>query len=570
VSDATGADRRPSMLLLVGASSAGTAFEWYDFFLFGTLASVLASTFTGGSSSMGFLFTLAAFAIGFFVRPFGAIVFGHIGDRHGRKRAFVQTIVLMGASTTAIGLIPSFEVAGIVSPILLVLIRIVQGFAIGGEYGGAAIYVAEHAERSRRGLMTSWIQSTAALGLLMALGVVLATRWILGEERFLAWGWRLPFLLSAGLLAVSLWIRLKLSETPEFERMRKEMLLSKSPLSEALRGANLKRVIVALCCILLAQGAVWYTGHFYIQFFLERVLKVDGPLVNMLLITAVVTSAGAYVFFGWLSDRVGRKPVLMFGMLLAIISYFPGFKYLTANANPALEAAARSAPVVLLADQSACSLQFDLLGRRQPESACDVFRAALTDAGVPFSMQHESGSAIARVSVGQDFVLEGELFSNDAAAISQQAAELTQELQNVLLQAGYPAAAERDSLSAGKVLGIIILFMISAAALYGPQAAALVELFPSSVRYTALSLPYNLGTGWVGGLLPVSAFALVAATGDIYAGLYYPMVFTLISFVCTWLFLPETRGISLTQSGVVREEVGVDERIVQRESNEYV
>lgn len=557
---------KKNTLLLVAASSAGTAFEWYDFFLFGTLASIIATTFTGGSETMGFLFTLAAFAAGFFVRPFGALYFGHVGDRHGRKKAFVQTIILMGVSTTAIGLLPSLQTAGVVSPILLVLIRIIQGFAIGGEYGGAAIYVAEHADDKRRGLLTSWIQSTAALGLLLALGAVLATRSILGEAAFLAWGWRIPFLLSTVLLAVSLWIRMRLRETPEFLRMQAEMLLSKAPIIESLQGNNLKRVILALFSILLAQGAVWYTGHFYIQFFLERVLKVDGRLVNMLLMTSVVISAGFYVFFGWLSDKVGRKPIMLFGMGLAIVAYFPAFHYLTASANPALERAAEASPVVLWADQSRCSLQFDLLGRRDPVSACDVLRTALTDAGVPFAMKQGLENGNARADIGE-YSVEGSLEGLAVPQLRAERDELITGLQSALSNAGYPAYAEREDISISKVLGVMLLFMLAAAALYGPQAAALVELFPSRVRYTALSLPYNIGTGWVGGLLPVSAFAIVAATGDIYSGLFYPLIFTLISFVCTWFLLPETRGIPLHQTGAANTVAADSEQLNKTRGN---
>ena len=370
--------------LVVAGASAGTAFEWDDFFVFGTLASIIAARFTSGSQSAGFLFTLGAFAAGFIVRPFGALVFGHIGDRHGRKRAFIQTIVLMGASTMAIGLLPGVDTIGIAAPILLVLLRVIQGFAMGGEYGGAAVYVAEHAPPARRGFLTGWIQSTAAVGLLLALGIVLATRTLLGEAEFQAWGWRVPFLMSAVLLAISLWIRLRLSESPAFQKMKAEARLSRAPISDTFRGPNLRRLLIALFAILLAQGAVWYTAHFYAQFFLERVLKMDSRLVNQLVMGAVVLSAGGYVFFGWLSDRWGRKPVMLLGMIISVVAWFPAFNAMMAWGNPGLLEAVNSAPVVVRAPAGQCHLQFDALGRRTLQSACDVIQTALADAGVPY------------------------------------------------------------------------------------------------------------------------------------------------------------------------------------------
>jgi len=535
-----------STALVVVASSAGTAFEWYDFFLFGTLASTIATEFTGGSESAGFIFTLGAFAAGFFVRPFGAMFFGHMGDRHGRKKAFLLTILLMGASTTAIGLLPGIQTVGVAAPVLLVLTRVIQGFAMGGEYGGAAVYVAEHARPERRGFLTGWIQSTAAIGLLLAVGAVLAVRTGLGEEAFRSWGWRLPFLFSAVLLVLSLWIRLELGESPEYQRMRKHVAAARAPLVEAFRGEHLRRILLALFAILLAQGAVWYTGHFYAQFFLERVLKVDARTVNFLIMAGVVVSSAGYVFFGWLSDRVGRKPVMLAGMGLVLLGYFPGFHALTATANPALNEAAQTSPVIVTADPATCRLQFDLLGRKAPASACDVLRTTLADAGVPYTLERgtEAGRAAARI--GGSEIVQGSADSD--------AAELAQMLNSALARAGYPAQADPGSVNLLAVLGILLYFMIASTALYGPQAAALVELFPTSIRYTALSVPYNIGTGWVGGLLPVSAFALVAATGDIYSGLFYPLVFTAISFVCCWLWLPETAGRPLQMTGERHDE----------------
>lgn len=533
--------------LVVAASSAGTAFEWYDFFVFGTLASIISARFTSGSASAGFIFTLGAFAAGFIVRPFGALVFGYIGDRFGRKRAFIQTILLMGASTMAIGLLPGMDTIGVAAPILLVVIRIIQGFAMGGEYGGAAVYVAEHAHPAQRGLLTGWIQSTAAVGLLLALAIVLVTRTLLGEAAFQAWGWRVPFLMSSVLLALSLWIRLRLSESPAFQKMKDEMRLSKAPVSETFRGQNLRRFFIALFAILLAQGAVWYTAHFYAQFFLERVLKMDARLVNQLVMAAVLLSSGGYVFFGWLSDRWGRKPVMLLGMILSAAAYFPAFNAMTAWGNPGLLSAVQSAPVTLGAPEGECHLQFDALGRRKLQSACDVMRTALADAGVPY--RHEAADAavpVARVRVGSH-VVSG--WSADTGSVPAEMDRVRRELREALGAAGYPVAADRDAAKPMAILAVLVLLMLASTALYGPQAATLVELFPTQVRYTALSIPYNIGVGWVGGLLPVSAFALVAARGDINAGLLYPLVFTVISIVCALLFLPETRGIPLDEAG---------------------
>jgi MFS family permease len=532
---------------IVAASSAGTAFEWYDFFVFGTLASIISARFTSGSESAGFLFTLGAFAAGFIVRPFGSLYFGHIGDRHGRKRAFIQTIVLMGVATMAIGFLPGIETIGAAAPVLLVLIRVIQGFALGGEYGGAAVYVAEHADARRRGEMTGWIQSTAAVGLILALGIVLATRLAVGEAAFQAWGWRIPFLMSSVLLVISLWIRLRLAESPAFQKMKDEMQVSAAPIAEAFQGYNLRRLLLALFSIVIAQGAVWYTAHFYAQFFLERVLKVDSRLVNELVMGAVVVSAGGYVFFGWLSDRWGRKPVMLVGMVLSVACWFPAYHAMTALANPGLVTATASAPISIQTPAGGCTLQFDPLGRRKLNTDCDSMRTTLADAGVPYS-QVASTAITSSVSVGGRTVA-GWSPELEPAQKQVEQQRVTREVREALAAAGYPVAANPDSVRPWGIFGILVLMMLASTALYGPQAAALVELFPTRVRYTALSVPYNVGVGWVGGLLPVSAFALVASRGDIYAGLLYPLVFTGISIVCALFFLPETRGISLEQAG---------------------
>ncbi|MEO8313638.1 MAG: MFS transporter, partial [Pseudomonadota bacterium] len=454
----------------------------------------------------------------------------------------------MGVSTTAIGLLPGIQSIGVAAPILLVVTRVVQGFAMGGEYGGAAVYVAEHAHPSRRGFLTGWIQTTAAVGLLLAVGIVLAVRMSLGERAFQDWGWRIPFLFSAVLLGLSLWIRLKLGESPEYLRMRKHVAASRAPLIEAFQGRNLRRIVLALFSILLAQGAVWYTGHFYAQFFIERILKVDARLVNILIMGGVVLSSAGYLFFGWLSDRVGRKPVMLAGMGVALIAYFPGFHALTAMANPALEKAAQSSPVTVEADPGTCRLQFDLLKRKPPQSACDVIRTTLADSGVPYKLVGRANDGWAGAYVAGKQVAYGTLKTVNGER-EVEAQRIAQQLKSALKAAGYPPNADRDAMNLPAILGILLLFMLASTALYGPQAAALVELFPTSIRYTALSVPYNIGTGWIGGLLPVSAFALVAATGDIYSGLYYPFFFTAVSFICCWLWLPETSGRPLQMTG---------------------
>jgi MFS family permease len=533
------------LFLVVAASSMGTVFEWYDFFLFGTLAPFIARSFTAGSESAGFVFALGAFAAGFIMRPFGALFFGSMGDRVGRKRTFLVTISLMGGSTVALGLLPTQTQVGFAAPVLLVLARVLQGFAMGGEYGGAAVYVAEHAPSDRRGYVTSWIQVTAAAGLVLALGAVLATRLLIGEGAMAQWGWRLPFISSALLLALSLWIRTRLSESPVFQRMSHARQLARSPIAAAFQGENLRRILRVLTCILLAQGAVWYTGHFYAPFFLERILRMDGRTVNLLMVSAVVLSAAAYVFFGWLSDRVGRKPVMLLGMCVAALSYWPGFHALVSNANPRLVAAAGRTPVTVIADPMDCHLQFDLLGHREFNTSCDLVRRILTDAGVPYRNVPAAAGSIAQVSVDGRFLRSASVTGLDAATATSMRQHIAAEIRSALARAGYPSGAAGDEVNKPGVLAWLLLFLLAGAALYGPQAAALVELFPANVRYTALSVPYNIGTGWVGGLLPVSAFAIVAASGDIYSGLMYPFAFTGIGIITTLLFFPETNGQSL-------------------------
>lgn len=538
---------RASMRTIVAASSAGTAFEWYDFFIFGTLASLISKNFFSGvSETAGFIFALGAFGAGFAFRPLGALVFGRLGDRVGRKAAFLATVTLMGAATIAIGLLPTYAQAGLIAPALLIFLRIVQGFALGGEYGGAAVYVAEHAPTRRRGEYTGWIQISASLGLIGALVVILAVRRAVGEAAFADWGWRIPFLLSAGLLAVSLWMRLKLQESPAFEKMQSEGGGSKAPFTESfLKWPNLKIVLIALFSIMVAQGVVWYTSFFYGQFFLERILKVDPVTVNYLMIAITIASAPFYVLFAALSDKVGRKPVMLFGILLAMVAFIPAFHQLTRLANPALALATERTPVIVVADPAECSFQFDPVGKTAFTSSCDVAKSVLANAGVSYANQAAPAGAAATVRIGPTVIASRSGAGLDAAAFKAVKAEVETSLKAALAAAGYPAKADPAAVNFWGLFGVMMVFVIAATALYGPIAATLVELFPTRIRYTALSLPYNIGTGWVGGFLPFVAFAMVAANGNMYFGLWYPVAASALSAVVCLFLLPETRGRDL-------------------------
>ena len=536
-----------SMRTVVIASSAGTAFEWYDFFVFGTLASVIGKNFFAElGDTAGVLAALGLFGAGFFFRPLGALIFGRIGDKAGRKGAFLITVILMGAATFAIGLLPTYAMAGPLAPLLLILMRIIQGTALGGEYGGAAIYVAEHSPPAKRGAMTGWIQTSAAFGLFGALLVILAARTVLGEEAFVAWGWRIPFLVSIGLLGVSIWMRLKLSESPSFQKLKDAGEESKHPFRESFgQWKTLKLVLLALVAIMFAQGAVWYTAFFYLPVFLERFLKVEPKTVNELVMAAVAVSAPLYVFFGWLSDKIGRKWVLWFGMTLAVVAFFPAFHQMAKYANPALAEAGERMPVTVIADPAACHLQFDPVGKAVFTSSCDIAKSALANAGVSYVNQAGPAGSMATVKVGAAEVASVEGGGLAKAGLKAAKTDFDTRLKAALAAAGYPAKADAGRMDIAGVFGIILIFVVAATALYGPQASALVELFPTRVRYTALSLPYHVGTGWVGGFVPFTAFAIVTATGNIYAGLWYPFVFTLISVVATFFLWPETRGRSL-------------------------
>jgi MFS family permease len=556
-SDATqtapGPGTGPGLKTVVTASAAGTAFEWYDFFIFGSLAGVIASHFYAEvSEATGYILALLTFGVGFVVRPLGALVFGWFGDRTGRKTTFLVTITLMGVATVAIGLLPDYGDIGVAAPILLILMRVLQGFALGGEYGGAAIYVAEHAPAKKRGFLTGWIQTTAALGLIGALSVILVTRKIVGAEAFDEWGWRIPFLLSALLLGISLWIRMRLDESPAYRRMEAEASDAdhRAPYREAfLTWKNGRFVLLALFGIMIAQGAVWYCGYFYSRFFMERILKVEVATVDMLMLWLTVASAGLYVFFGWLSDRVGRKPVMLFGMILALVAFFPGFHALTKAANPALAEAQASAPVTVVADPATCALQFDPVGKAAFASACDIAKSVLSNAGVSYANAGALPGAVAMVRVGAAEVASVDGTGLAPADLKAARADVETRVKAALAAAGYPDRADPARMNLPLMFAILMVFIVAATALYGPQAAALVELFPTRVRYTAMSLPYNIGTGWVGGLLPAASFALVAASGNIYFGLWYSVAFTLVAVVVSLIWLPETRGRDLNTIG---------------------
>jgi len=541
----------PGLKTVVGASAAGTAFEWYDFFIFGSLTTIIARHFYADvGEAAAYILALLTFGVGFVVRPLGALVFGWFGDKTGRKTTFLVTISLMGVATVAIGLLPDYGQIGIVAPILLLTLRVLQGFALGGEYGGAAIYVAEHAPAPKRGFLTGWIQTTAAIGLIMALSVILITRAILGVEAFDDWGWRLPFLLSSLLLGISLWIRLKLHESPAFKRMVAESKERQAPFRESFGTWKVgKFVLIALAGIMFAQGAVWYAGYFYTRFFMERVLKVDVGTVDGLILAITVASAFLYVFFGWLSDRVGRKPVMVGGMVLFLLAVFPGFHALTRAANPVLAEAQTTAPVVVIADPATCAVQFDPVGKTAFASSCDLAKSVLSNAGVSYDNLAAPPGTVALVRIGSQEIVSIEGTGLDAAALKSARSDVETRIKAALVRAGYPARADPERINLLSVFAILMIFMVAATAVYGPQAAALVELFPTRVRYTAMSLPYNVGTGWVGGLLPAASFALVAWSGNIYFGLWYSVAFTAVAAVVALIFLPETKGRDLNTIG---------------------
>jgi len=533
----------PEERKVIFASSLGTVFEWYDFYLYGSLAAIIAKQFFAGTDpNTAFIFALLAFAAGFLVRPFGAIVFGRLGDMVGRKYTFLVTILLMGISTFVVGLLPTYASIGIAAPIILITLRILQGLALGGEYGGAATYVAEHAPDHKRGAFTAWIQTTATLGLFLSLLVILGTRTAIGEEQFAEWGWRIPFLVSVFLLGISVWIRLSMNESPAFQRMKEEGKVSKAPLSEAFgQWKNLKIVILALVGLTAGQAVVWYTGQFYALFFLTQTLKVDGPTANILIAASLLIGTPFFIVFGTLSDKIGRKKIIMAGCLIAALTYFPLFKALTHFANPALETAQNNSPVVVVADPAECQFQFNPTGTKKFTSSCDIAKAKLAAASVNYKNEAAPPGTTAVIKVG-----EKELSSYSAVGLPKEEAtakdkEFTDQLKALIGEAGYPAKADPAQLNKPMVLLILVILVLYVTMVYGPIAAMLVEMFPTRIRYTSMSLPYHIGNGWFGGLLPTTSFALVAFKGDIYYGLWYPIVIALITFVIGTLFVSETK-----------------------------
>lgn len=529
---------------VVFASSLGTIFEWYDFFLAGALAPFISKAFFAGvSPSAAFIFTLLSFAAGFAVRPLGAVFFGRLGDMLGRKYTFLVTILLMGASTFLVGMLPGYATIGILAPIFFVGMRLVQGLALGGEYGGAATYVAEHAPASKRGCWTAWIQMTATLGLFLSLLVILGVRTALGEEALGAWGWRIPFLLSIVLLGISVWIRLKLSESPAFQKMVDEGKTSKAPVKEAFgQWKNVRLMLIALFGVTAGEAVVWYTGQFYTLFFLTETLKLEGSLTNMILIASLLISAPFYVVAGALSDRIGRKPIMFVGCLLAVLTYMPLFKALTHYVNPALEAAQKNSPIVLIADPKECSFQFNPVGTAKFTSSCDVAKAALSKAGLSYENQAATSPQTATIVVGSVRIESYDAASEDGQA---KAAAFNETLVKALAHAGYPRAADPDRVNVPMTILILVVLMLYGTMVYGPMAAMLVECFPARIRYTCLSVPYHIGNGWFGGFLPATAFAIIASQGNIYSGLWYPIVIAAICCVVCLFFVRETHGASI-------------------------
>ena len=536
-------DAAHNQWLVIGASSLGTVFEWYDFYLYGLLTSIIGAQFFSGVNDVtSFIFALAAFGAGFAVRPFGALVFGRLGDLVGRKHTFLITMSIMGGATFAVGLLPSYATAGVAAPVLLLALRLLQGLALGGEYGGAATYVAEFAPAGKRGLYTSWIQTTATLGLFTALLVVIGTRTYMGEDAFKAWGWRIPFLVSIVLLAVSLWIRMKLSESPVFLRMKSRGTTSKAPLSEAFaKWSNLKIVIVALVGAVMGQAVVWYTGQFYALFFLERMLRVDGATTNILIAIALALATPAFIFFGWLSDKIGRKPIILTGCLLALLTYFPLFGALSRYANPALYAAQSASPVTVIADPQQCSVQFDPIGKNPFDStSCDIAKSFLAKSGVSYKRTDAPAGTIAQIQSGTTTLTAPDPKVVTGKERKAAIAAFQKEVKTVLSAAGYPDKANPATINKPMVVLVLFILVLYVTMVYGPIAALLVELFPARIRYSAMSLPYHIGNGWFGGFLPTIAFAMVAATGDIYYGLWYPIVVAGATLVLGLFFLPET------------------------------
>ncbi len=537
----------PEERKVIFASSLGTVFEWYDFYLYGSLAAIISKQFFSGvNETAAFIFALMAFAAGFAVRPFGALLFGRLGDMVGRKYTFLITIILMGLSTFVVGILPSYASIGVTAPIILITLRLLQGLALGGEYGGAATYVAEHAPNGKRGAYTAWIQTTATMGLFLSLLVILGTRTWTGEAAFADWGWRVPFLLSVVLLGVSVWIRLTLSESPLFQKMKAEGKRSKAPLTESFgQWRNLKIVLIALFGLTAGQAVVWYTGQFYALFFLTQTLKVDGFDANLMIAASLAIGTPVFILFGSLSDRIGRRPIILGGCLIAALSYFPLFGMLTHYANPALESALAKAPVIVTADPAECSFQFNPVGTVKFVSSCDVAKSFLARASVNYSNQAAPAGTIAQIKVG-DTVIDSVSLKGLAGADLKAASDtFNKAMGDAIKAAGYPAKADKAGVNWPMTILVLTLLVILVTMVYGPIAAMLVELFPTNIRYTSMSLPYHIGNGWFGGFLPTTAFAMVAATGDIYYGLWYPIVVAVGTFIIGLLFVPETKDVDI-------------------------
>ena len=524
------------------ASSVGTIFEWYDFYLAGALAAnIAANFFSGVNPTAGFIFTLLGFAAGFAVRPFGALFFGSLGDLIGRKYTFLVTMTLMGVATFVVGLLPSYASIGFAAPVLFIICRLIQGLALGGEYGGAATYVAEHAPHGRRGFYTSWIQTTATVGLFLSLLVVLGLRLWLTSEQFSVWGWRVPFLLSILLLGVSIWIRLQLEESPAFARIKAEGTHSKTPLREAFgRWENAKVAILALFGGTAGQAAVWYCGQFYALFFLTQTLKLDGTTANILIAVALAIGTPFFIFFGWLSDKIGRKPIILAGCLLACVTYFPLFGALTNAVNPTLEQALEKSPVVVTADPAECSFQFNPTNTATFTTSCDVAKAFLATNSVNYSNVAAPAGTVASIKIGDKTITSFDKAKAGADGAAKTKA-FTDQATAAIRSAGYPASADKAKVNTPVAVLILTILVIYVTMVYGPIAAMLVELFPTRIRYSGMSLPYHIGNGWFGGFLPPTAFAIVAATGNIYSGLWYPIVVAGMTFVIGLLFVPETK-----------------------------
>jgi MFS family permease len=567
---------------VIFASSLGTVFEWYDFYLYGSLAAIIAKQFFSGlDEGSAFIFALLAFAAGFIVRPFGAIFFGRLGDMIGRKYTFLVTILIMGLSTFIVGILPNYASIGVAAPVILICLRLLQGLALGGEYGGAATYVAEHAPHDKRGAYTSWIQTTATLGLFLSLMVILGTRTLLGEADFADWGWRVPFIVSIALLAVSVYIRLSMNESPAFAKMKAEGKTSKAPLSESFgQWKNLKIVILALIGLTAGQAVVWYSGQFYALFFLTQSLKVNGADANIFVAASLLIGTPFFIVFGSLSDKIGRKPIIMLGCLLAVLTYFPVFEALTKAANPALYEAQQKSQVVVTADPAECSFQFNPTGTVKFTSSCDVAKQKLAASSVSYTNVVAPAGTKATIKVGET-VINLAVTEEDIAAAKEAAekkvadlkaaapvdekavaaaeasvkalsdpkkskdAVLSANLSGALKAAGYPAKADPARVDSVKVILILTYLVILVTMVYGPIAAMLVEMFPTRIRYTSMSLPYHIGNGWFGGLLPTTAFAIVAQTGDMYNGLWYPIIVAGMTFVIGMLFIKETKDVDI-------------------------